>query len=276
MTQSPECRGVGVPCFGVEGATGRSSRYVWVLAAAVVVAALLRVYCLSRESLWIDETFSVNAAGGSVADAMRAERISPPLYYVLLHFWVGVFGTTEAGARSLSVVLSVVAIVLTYFLGKRLYDAKAGVIAACFMAVSNFHIYFAQEARQYALLLVLLLGSMLSMEVALSGEKGRKWPWVFYFLMTAAALHTHFYAVLFVAAENLFFVLLWRENRRNLVPWVLLQVAVLLVFTPWLINMLQMPGGVKKFVVEWKTWKGVAEVSAGVVQLPQRVHTGSA
>lgn len=230
-----------------EGAAAR--RVIWLLGIAIVVGALLRSYALSKESLWIDEAYSVTRSirpsweGGSLLAS------SHPLYYAPLHFWRRLFGTSEAALRSFSVVPSVVAIALLYALGARLYDRKTALVAACFMAVSGFHIFYAQEARMYALLLALLLGSMLSMDVALRNdtERKRRWPWVAYLLTTIAALYVHPYAVFFVVGENLFFVLRWRENRPKLVTWILIQSAVILAFAPGLIHAFRgMAGGFRQ------------------------------
>ncbi|HEM48809.1 MAG TPA: hypothetical protein ENO27_01230, partial [Caldithrix sp.] len=171
----------------------------WTVAFLIVVAGCLRFYGISKESLWFDEAFSVQFSS-SLSNALAGERTNPPFYYVLLHFWMSVFGSSEAGVRSLSVIPSLISIILTYLIGKRLYNKPTGLLAAAFMAFSTFQISYAQEARAYALLTALLLASMLFMDIALRSQaKSRSmWAWFGYFVFTVAALHTHFYAVFFV------------------------------------------------------------------------------
>jgi 4-amino-4-deoxy-L-arabinose transferase-like glycosyltransferase len=210
------------------------------LLGIVLVAVLLRSSALSKESLWFDEAYAWRMAIQPLAVAAAGESTNPPLYYILLHFWVRAFGTSEAALRSLSVIPSSVAVLLVFGLGRRLYNGRVGLSAAGFMAVSSFHMYYAQEARCFAWLLVLLLGSMLSMDVALRSV--RRWPrrvaWLCYVLTTCAALYTHFYAVFFVVAETVFVVGRWKENRDRLWAWAGAQVLVGLAFLPWLIRML--------------------------------------
>ncbi len=222
-------------------------RSLWVIgmALALSVAVFLRVYGISKESLWIDEAFSAKIASGSFNQALGAERTNPPLYYVLLHFWIKLVGKSEAGLRSLSLVPSLIGISLTYILGMRLYGVRVGLIAAGFMAFSSFHISYAQEARAFALLSALLLASMVFMDIALNSKPDRRviWPWMLYFVTTVAALYTHFYAVFFVVAENVFVVIRWRESRQKVKVWFSLQLGILIAFMPWLIIMLQNAAG---------------------------------
>jgi len=224
---------------------GPSLKLLGVLSTIVVAAVLLRSMNLSTESLWIDEAYSVQAADRPLAEAARQDPRNPPGYFVTLHFWIQVFGTSEAGVRSLSLAPSLIALILTYFLGARLYNERTGLIAAGFMAVSTFHIHFAQEARAFAMLLALLMGSMLAMDVIFKDEKGRghPWAWIALGLTNIAALYTHLYAVFFVAAQSLLFLLTWRENRRKLVPWLAVLAVVVLAFSPWLVEMLEQAAG---------------------------------
>jgi mannosyltransferase len=221
-------------------AAGPSLKLLSVLSAIIVAAVLLRAFNLSAESLWIDEAYSVQTAQSTLTQAATTDPKNPPGYFVALHFWMKVFGTSEAGARSLSLAPSLLALILTYFLGARLYNERTGLIAAAFMAVSTFHIYFAQEARAFALLLALLMGSVLAMDVILKDNRGRgsPWAWATMVLLNIIALYTHLYAVFFVAAQSLFFVLRWRENRRKLVPWIIALAVTVLVFSPWMVKML--------------------------------------
>ena len=224
---------------------GAEFRLIWILIIIVVIGVLLRSYDLSKESLWLDEVASFHFSSQSFIKALAAEKTNPPLYYILLHFWILLFGNSEAALRSLSIVPSIISVVLIYFLGTRIYDEKTGLIAALFMAFSTFHIFFAQEARCFALLLALLLGSMLFMDIALDNRnnKARMWPWLLYFLMTIGALYTHFYSVFFVAAENLFFLTRWRENKAKLFAWVTTQVLLFIAFLPWFITMIGTAAG---------------------------------
>ena len=118
-----------------------------VLGIIIVLGILLRSYDLSKQSLWLDEASSSYIAQ-SLTRAVTAEKTNPPLYYILLHFWIAFFGNSEVALRSLSVLPSVASIVLIYLLGAKLYDEKTGLIAAAFMA---FYISYLPRSRSQML-----------------------------------------------------------------------------------------------------------------------------
>lgn len=116
---------------------------------------LLRVLLLPTKGMWLDETFSVWLANQSVSDMLQwIVRIDqhPPLYYLLLHSWIAHNGDTPYSARLLSALIGVGTIPIIYLIGKRMSNAVVGLAAAMFLALSPFHIYYAQETRMYTLL----------------------------------------------------------------------------------------------------------------------------
>ena len=105
--------------------------------------------------MWLDETFSVWLASQSVADMLQwIVRIDqhPPLYYLLLHYWIGLNGDSPYYVRLFSVLFGAGTIPIIYLIGKRMSGVVMGLAAAIFLALSPFHVYFAQETRMYTLL----------------------------------------------------------------------------------------------------------------------------
>src|SRR4051812_33174976 len=83
-----------------------------------LIALVIRLIGLSLDSLWFDEVFSVRAGRISVSDIVILTRgdVHPPLYYLLLHFWMKLFGETEIAVRMLSVIFSVLTVFVVYHL----------------------------------------------------------------------------------------------------------------------------------------------------------------
>lgn len=127
----------------------------WLVIFITLAGGWLRILLIGTKGMWLDETFSVWLAHHNVGDMLQwIVRIDqhPPLYYLLLHYWVACFGDTPYYARLLSALLGTGTIPVIYLIGKRLSGALVGLTAAVFLALSPFHIYFAQEARMYTLL----------------------------------------------------------------------------------------------------------------------------
>jgi len=128
----------------------------WLAIAITLIGGWLRVFLLGNKGMWLDETFSVWLANHSVLDMMQwMIKIDqhPPLYYLLLHYWIAHYGDTPYYARLFSALFGTITIPIIYLIGKRISGVLVGLTAAVFMCFSTFNIYYAQEARMYTLLM---------------------------------------------------------------------------------------------------------------------------
>ena len=120
-----------------------------------LVAGILRFYLIGEKSIWLDESFSLWIARQDLWEGWRwliEVDQHPPLYYSLLHFWIGLFGSLEGAVRAFSALASVLTIPVFYAGCRRLLDPATAGIAVFILAISPFHVQFAQETRMYALL----------------------------------------------------------------------------------------------------------------------------
>lgn len=135
-------------------------RFFWAIVALILCVALLfRLPGLASRSLWIDELYSEWFASRSFAELWRDVPLyetHPPIYYTLLKLWVLLFGNSELGLRSLSLVASLATILLVALSGRMIrcdWPGKAaGLLGAILLAVNYANIREAQNARPYSLL----------------------------------------------------------------------------------------------------------------------------
>jgi len=214
-------------------------RFALVLGLITLLGASLRMYHLGHRSLWLDETFSFAYISRSWEAILtnpvlmkEASELNPPLYFVFLSGWTALFGVSEFSLRSLSVVFGVIAIILTGLIGSFLYDRRTGLLAALFMAVMVFPLRYSQEARGYALFLMLALASFYFCVRCL--QKGQARDWFAYLGITVALSYTHTYWVFLVLAQNLYVLLFYWAERVTLLRWIGIQTVVTLCFLPWL------------------------------------------
>ena len=231
------------------------------LVLIVLLAFALRVYRLGAQAIWWDESLSVYRAtrelGAVLANTILIQNVVttdtvPPLYFLLLHFLVPVFGTTEFAMRFFSLAANVATIPLLYVLARRLLTLThsplscspglrtgegpgVGVIAALLGALSPFYVWYAQEARPYALVLfwstlaVYALVRAFSIRLSVSPQAIR---WVAVYILAAiAALYTHYYAIFLIPFHVvLIAALVWRKQRAWVaLPAVPLASAFLLI-----------------------------------------------
>ena len=162
---------------------------------------IIRFLYLTRKAFWFDESFSVEVARiswGNFLHLLWWREANMSLYYVLLRIWLQ-FGYSEFYIRSLSVVISAATIPAIYWLARLLYDRRVALIAAALFTFSAYSIRYSQEARSYALFLLLATLSS-GFLIALVREPVRR-NRVGYVLISILAVYAHFYALLLLAAH---------------------------------------------------------------------------
>jgi mannosyltransferase len=183
------------------------------VAALTVLAAVLRFYRIGHQGFWFDEAntaLEVHYSPGQMLTLIKHYESTPPLYYCIAWVWARVFGFGEAGLRSLSAVCGVLTVPVAYGAAGKLISRRAGVIAAALTATSSLLIWYSQEARAYALVVLLTSASLLAF--AYAREQARPAAIAAWVIVCALALTTEYYAILLVAPEAMW--LLHRHRRR--------------------------------------------------------------
>ncbi len=127
----------------------------WFVVLITLVGGILRGFLLGNKGMWLDETFSVWLANHSIPEMLNwMVKIDqhPPLYYLLLHYWIAVRGDLPSSVRMLSVIFGAGTIPIVYLIGKRISGEMVGLAAALLLAFSPFNIAYAQDTRMYTLL----------------------------------------------------------------------------------------------------------------------------
>ena len=170
----------------------------------VAIGCALRLFHLGTPSFWLDEALSVAYARLSWTQfehLMASRELNMLPYYLILRGWIR-FGSEEWILRSLSAICSIATLPLMYRLGERLLGARAGLIACALLALNPYHIRFAQEARGYSLMLLLITGSTLLLVRAIeSPSRYSTTTWASYIATSVLASYTHFYASLAILAQ---------------------------------------------------------------------------
>jgi uncharacterized membrane protein len=163
-----------------------------------------RFASLDRLSFWFDEANSADIAGEASWSAALVRikgDVHPPGYYALLRTWAFLFGNGDFSLRSLSVLFSVLCIPLMFRLGSRFGSKAQGLGAALLFTLSPFQIYYAQEARPYAIFAFLAVWSFtLLVELSEPGRQSTKGAVTLGFV-NAALVYFHYCAALLVAAQ---------------------------------------------------------------------------
>lgn len=208
------------------------------LVAVIILALGARFHSITVPVIWYDEAYSLLLAEGSPAYiwATTARDVHPPLYYVLLHFWMLLFGNGALDARSLSALVDVGTLLLCIKLMSLVTTRKATWIAALLLALLPMSVRYSQEVRMYTLLGFWLMGATVALVCWIKAPDQKRYP-VFYVLLMTAAFYTHYFAALCVLVHWLCWWRVRDEGRSTAVPfraWVLANSAIVVLYLPWI------------------------------------------
>lgn len=178
----------------------------------------------------------------NLADTIRGLAVEepqlPPLYFIITRFWVQIFGSSPTSTRSFSALISLLAFPGIYWLCQELFSApKVAWLAVGLVAVSPFHLLYAQEARPYSLWAVIILLSSASLLRALRLQNWLSWS--IYGISLALGLYTHLFTGL-VAIGHGIYVFIQANFRltKRVLAWMLSSVIALITFLPWLMTLI--------------------------------------
>jgi hypothetical protein len=226
------------PTSAIPAASDRVRRLGAVAVGVVLVAAVLLRFVV-RSDLWLDEALTVNIAGLPLAEMPAALRRdgAPPLYYVLLHFWIAGFGEGDTAVRALSGVLWLATLPAMWLAGRRLGGRSAAWATLLVFATVPYTFRYASETRMYALVMFLVAWGYLALRRALgSPTLGRLAPVT---VVTAALLYTHNWSYYLLATVGVVvLVQAWRgatpDARRGARRVAAAMVVGGLAYLPWL------------------------------------------
>lgn len=245
---------------------------IW-LKVLVIVLLLLGIFFrfanLDSKIYWVDEvTTSLRISGYTkqeviqkisdsgivgIEDLQKYQRLSPekdltdtlnalikspehaPLYFLLLRFWVQLFGSSVAVTRSLSIIFSLLALPCIYWLCWELFKSPlVGWVALTLLTVSPFYVAYAQEARPYSLWTVTILISSVALLRAI--RLNNSISWVFYTVTLILGLYTSLLSLLVAIGQSIYVIGIdklrfTRTTRKYLIAFSFGIIA----FAPWLL-----------------------------------------
>ena len=198
----------------------------------MALAFALGIARAGTKSVWLDEAISDSYARQSLGQFWQTVSHVDPnmsLYYLLLRPWVAVFGDNEAALRSLSAVFAALAVGTLAVLGRRLFDRATGLVAGLFLAMDAFFVQYAQTARSYTLVVLLVLLSSYFFVGELEGPSRANA--VGYALSSALAVYAHYFAA-YVLLTQLVTLVAIRRREALTRRWALIGGSVIVLVTP--------------------------------------------
>jgi mannosyltransferase len=186
-------------------------------------------------SYWGDEAIAIGIAAHPVKSLPHylANDGSPPLFYVMLHFWMRLFGRSEPSTHALSMVAGLLAIPAAWWSGDKLFGRRAARGAAALVATCAYLSYYSTETRMYSWLVLFAILAVTCFILAYRGA-GRRY-WVAATLLMVAVLYLQYYGLYLLAATVIAGSAAAAVNRswHRLKAALLYGLACCAAFLPW-------------------------------------------
>lgn len=200
-------------------------RGTWIALALIVgLGAVLRLWGVGAQALWYDEVVTSRHLSDSLGNLLIVSvpklEGSPPLSFVLAWFWAMAFGDGDGPIRSLYALEGIVAIPLVFLLVRDLrLSRRIALVAALLVATNPMLVWYSREARPYSLLFTLGLASLWLCVRARDQRSTSGFVW--WGVVSAAALATHYFAALTIVPEALWLgYVVWRDHEERRRFWI--------------------------------------------------------
>lgn len=229
----------------------------------ILVGSGLRLYGLEIQSLWTDELVSWSCSRansiGQVIHRVIADDAHPPGYHLILYVFIKLFGDSPTVLRLPSALAGIGSILMVFLLGRRVYSATEGLIAAGWVAILPFPLFYSQEARPYSLLMLSTVMATYFWWEIITGYHRElpvtRWKSTAYILTAVITFYLCYYGALIILLQALGTICLFRSTIRAKTGLVLTYGLIFAAFLPW----------IPAFIAQ------TADVGIGWIQYPRPV-----
>ncbi len=214
-----------------------------------------------NQSFWLDEATSAlvsrDLSFSDIITKFSPGDFHPPLYYLFLKWWSGIFGYSELSLRFPSIIFGVLTIYLIYLIGKEMFNKKAGLIASLFLATSGLHIYYSQEARMYSMATFFIALSVFSYLKLI--KEIDTYHLTLFSLTLTTAIFTDYLSILIIPIF-IIWPLISKKNwiwRKMFLVSFLLPLAISIIWTPTFLKQLLLGINVNSSLPGWWNILGI-------------------
>ncbi|MFH1118996.1 MAG: glycosyltransferase family 39 protein [Bacteroidota bacterium] len=204
-------------------------------AGFLILNFVVKIIFLDRASIANDEPFSIYIAQMDIPAIVShlSQGNNPPLFEIILHFWIKIFGISAFSTRFLPFLFSVTTVFFIYKLGVDFFSTRVALLSGLIFTFSNYHIYFAHETRVYSLFALLTTVSMYAYLHLISGRNSKSYLFIL-ILTNILLIYAHFFGLLVPVIQTLCFII-FREIRKGITWRYLFALAVLVLsYIPYL------------------------------------------
>lgn len=204
---------------------------MWIL---IILSFILRALFLNSSPIGHDEPFTIFHAQMDVSDIISNLKggNNPPLFEIILHYWIKIFGISSFSVRFPSLIFSTINVAFVFMIAKKFINLRVAILATLLIIFSGFHIYFSHEARVYSLF-ALLTSVSFYLILSLIKEDSRKY-YIWLFITYAFLIYSHYFGVFVIAMQIAIMIFFGIKNKINIKGYLIVIAGLLLVFSFYL------------------------------------------
>ncbi len=196
----------------------------------------IKFYKIDAAGIWLDEAHSIFQAHKNIGAIINdsAKDQNPPLYFILLNFWVKLFGNSVSSVRGLSCIFNILSVPLIFLYARKNINIIAALFASLVFIFSDIQLYYAQETRVFSLVGLLCITSFILFE---SIRKNTKLNWlqiIFLAVVNSLMLYAHYLSVFIIAAQLFVALLFYKSKPNHFKQLIISGIVALILFSPWL------------------------------------------
>lgn len=203
----------------------------------LLLACTVRFYGSTTSAIWCDEASSLILSNYPLTGIWEhaAHDVHPPLYFMLLHGWIMLFGDSLASIRTLSVLPGIATVLLGMWLVRLVAPQRVALLAGFLLALLPTAVRYSQEVRMYSLMGFWLIAATIALMYWVKAPHKKRFL-VIYCVLMAAGFYTHYFTAFCVMAHWLYLSLSARHTGYLIKrpAWWLANTAIVLLFLPWL------------------------------------------
>jgi mannosyltransferase len=215
--------------------SGILKRFITPLTLLACIAAVLLIskFFLIHESLRLDEAQSIWQTAHSLSGTLQvvAQDVHMPLYHILLHYWMILFGTGVETVRTMSLLFFVISIPSMYLLARTILSRPWALTVTALFSLSPFMNWYANEARMYTLLALFSILNQYFFTRIVQKRKG----WLGYLLTAVIGIFSHYFFAFNLLTQAIFYIFNHRKFAKgSLKRFIGVAIAVIAAAAPWI------------------------------------------
>lgn len=208
---------------------------VYIPLGILLLNLILKIIYLSYGSLSGDEPFTVFHAQmdfNKFSEILIHEN-NPPPFFILLHYWIKLFGISTFSVRFLPYIFSSLTAFFIYKIGQKHFNFRIAILTSLIFTFSNFHIYFSHETRVYSLFALLTVMSM-HYFLSLIKDTSSKKLLTLLIITNALLIYSHFFGFFVLAIQGLSVLFITDFRKKLFKKYFFISLATLILYIPYI------------------------------------------